>query len=409
MKIELLLSDIAHISQKYELINKNTGGYFNIFDILNISRDEVCICKFIYELISTNGSHYQGYTYLKLFVENVLHMKFSDYEYKKAVVHKEYVISNGRRIDLAIEIGDKYIPIEVKIYAKDQYKQCFDYYKFYSKNSNVFYLTLDGKAPSVESAKGLTRVRGGGYEEVSQISFEKEILDWLNQCISQAETIKIAPIRETILQFIGVVRSMTNQLIEEKEEEIVSIISSSKENIKTAIEIEKSLKTCKINMIKKVLESIENRLDSVSNLENKLERYSYKSNNYSLVNTYYNKKSSTYPGLSYFIKKLDDEVDLLLRFEIDHRLYVGFCTSKNGKAEGQQLDEDQVDKLLFDCGNNIGGWWIYWEYLPEGNGALSPNFKDFNEAYLNLFDEDKFEKFIDLCEESILKVLQKLK
>ena len=107
MKIELLLSDIAHISQKYELINKNTGGYFNIFDILNIYRDEVSICKFIYELISPNGSHYQGYTYLKLFVENVLHMKFSDYEYKKAVVHKEYVISNGRRIDLAIEIGDK--------------------------------------------------------------------------------------------------------------------------------------------------------------------------------------------------------------------------------------------------------------------------------------------------------------
>ncbi len=83
MSVELLLSEVSHISKKYELINQKTGGYFNIFDIANISNDEVFVCKFIHELINPRGSHYQGYTYLKLFVENVLSMRFKNSDYKK--------------------------------------------------------------------------------------------------------------------------------------------------------------------------------------------------------------------------------------------------------------------------------------------------------------------------------------
>ena len=82
MSVELLLSEVSHIS-KNELINQKTGGYFNIFDIANISNDEVFVCKFIHELINPRGSHYQGYTYLKLFVENVLSMRFKNSDYKK--------------------------------------------------------------------------------------------------------------------------------------------------------------------------------------------------------------------------------------------------------------------------------------------------------------------------------------
>lgn len=414
MSVELLLSEVSHISKKYELINQKTGGYFNIFDIANISNDEVFVCKFIHELINPKGSHYQGYTYLKLFVENVLNMRFSNSDYKKAIVHREYLIKNGRRIDLTIEISDKLIPIEVKIYAKDQYKQCYDYYKYYAKNSNVFYLTLNGVCPSKESSKGLTPIYEDssivGYEEVSQVSFENDILRWLNKCVSHQETIKIAPIREVILQFMGVIRSMSNLLVEDKEDEIVSVIVSSKENIKSAIEIEKSLKTCKIDMLRKVLESIEERLDLIFKEEDKLQAYSYKENNYKTVNTYYDKKGSTYPGLSYFIKSLDKkDVDLLLRFEINYNLFAGFCTPYKNKFNGKQLDTDEINNLLCIDEQCNSGWWIYWEYLPHDNESTCPNFKDFNEAYFDLFDECKFNKFIDLCVESILNLLDRLK
>lgn len=233
--------------------------------------------------------------------------------------------------------------------------------------------------PSKESSKGLTPIYEDssivGYEEVSQVSFENDILRWLNKCVSHQETIKIAPIREVILQFIGVIRSMANLLVEDKEDEIVSAIVSSKENIKSAIEIEKN-----------------------------------KENNYKTVNTYYDKKWSTYPGLSYFIKSLDKkDVDLLLRFEINYNLFAGFCTPYKNKFNGKQLDTDEINNLLCIDEQCNSGWWIYWEYLPHDNESTCPNFKDFNEAYFDLFDECKFNKFIDLCVESILNLLDRLK
>lgn len=410
MNIQLLLSEVSHISQKYELINQKTGGNFNIFDILNVSTDEVRVCRVIYELINTKGRHYQGYTYLKLFIENVLGMKFNDSEYKKANVHREYRISDGRRVDLVIEIDGKIIPIEVKIYAKDQQKQCYDYYKF-AKNSNVFYLTLDRKCPSKDSAEGLTPIYDDaeeiiGYDEVTQISFENEIMLWLNECISHPETIKIAPIREIILQFMGVIRNMTNLLVEEKKDEIVNVISSSRENIKSAIEIEKSLETCKINIIKKVLEALEERLDNKFNEKDKVLNDYYKS-----LTTYYNKKGSTSSkstciGLSYFIKKLDKKNDdLLLKLGIDEENYliVGFYTPEI------ELNEIEINDLLKKHEACSGGGWIYWEFLPYDNEAKCPKFKDFNEVYYDLFDEIKFNEFIDDCENSILKFLDKLK
>lgn len=414
MGLEMLLKDISYISKKYDIINQKTGGYFNIFNIVNINSDEVSICRFIYELINPKGSHYQGYTYLKLFTEEVLKMKFSDYEYKKAVVYREHIISNGRRVDLVINISDKIIPIEVKIYANDQNNQCYDYYKYCAKNSNVFYLTLNGVAPSKESVGALKKIKGDlddiRYEGISQISFKNDILRWLSICVSHHETIKIAPIREVILQFMGVIRNMTNLLVEEKEDEIVNIISSSIENIKSAFDIEKSLKSCKINMIKKVLEAIEIILDDKLEYKEKIDAFSYKNNNYNLVNKYYDNKKSSYPGISYLIKSLDKEgIDLVLRIEIDHFLFAGFCTPYKKEWNNKQLNQDEIKDLLLVDKPKANGWWIYWEYLINDNESTSPNFKNFNEACFELFDENKFNNFIELCVDNILKMQELLK
>lgn len=48
----------------------------------------------------------------------------------QAIVTAEYAIDDERRIDIVIEIGSYFLPIEVKIYAADQKSQCFDYYQY---------------------------------------------------------------------------------------------------------------------------------------------------------------------------------------------------------------------------------------------------------------------------------------
>jgi len=68
--------------------------------------------------------------------------------------------------------------------------------------------------PSDYSANGLTD------KQVTAISFSDDILNWLEKCLEQKETIKIAPIREVILQYMSAIRSFTNQMEDEKEMEI---------------------------------------------------------------------------------------------------------------------------------------------------------------------------------------------
>lgn len=409
MEIEILLNRISDISKKYDFIYQKTGRFFNIFEIASIEADEVTLCRIIHELINPKGSHYQGDTYLRFFVEKVLKMDFTEEDYKNVNVHREYIISNNRRIDLVIETKDRFIPIEVKIYAGDQKKQCSDYYKA-ARNSKVFYLTIDGHVPSKESAEGLTAVVDNEgkiieYTEVCQISFREEIAAWINRCLEHQETIMIAPIREILLQFMAVIRKLTNQMEEGKEMEIASIIASSKEHMKSAVEIESSLKVCKIEMMKKTLKEIEKAISKTKLIN----EYDYEFDNGKLVNSYYDKKTSTYPGISYFCKNLNKPgVDLWLRVEIDSHIYVGICTPLNGKSKGSQLTNGEVEKALPDFELRRDGWWIYWEYLPKDNKSFCPNFKEFNDEYFNLFDKDKFEDFIQEAAGRINNVINKI-
>lgn len=409
MKVEFLLAQISAISKKYDLIYQKTGDYFNIFDIANIGADEVTICRVIYELINPKGSHYQGDSYLKLFVKYVLKMDFNERDYESVRVHREYVISNNRRIDLVIETEDKIIPIEVKIYAGDQQKQCYDYYQK-AINSNVFYLTLDGHTPSDESAKGLKSIYKDkkeviGYEKVRQISFENEVIIWITKCLEQQATIRISPIREILLQLLAVIRKLTNQMEVGKDMEIGNILSSTKENMKSAIEIENSLKNCKKEMIKKVLKAIENGI----NKEKLSNQYDYEFND-SKINNYYERKGSTYPGISFFCKSLSKPgVDLWFRIEIAYCIYAGFCTPLNDKFSEKQLSDEEIKITLPNFEPCVDGWWIYWEFLPIDDNNLSPNFKEFNEEYLNLFNEAQFNSFIDKSIMSIKNMLDNYK
>lgn len=177
MNIELLLQEVSAISKKYDLINQKTGGYFNVFKIANIVTDEVTICRMLYELLSPTGSHYQGITYLKLFVEKVLKIQMSESELASAAVYREFSIDENRRIDIVIRTKERLVPIEVKVYAEDQDNQCYDYYQK-AINSNLFYLTRHGDFPSDYSANGLTD------KQVTAISFSDDILNWLGKCLS---------------------------------------------------------------------------------------------------------------------------------------------------------------------------------------------------------------------------------
>jgi hypothetical protein len=103
MNEEELLREVQHIYDKWDMVAKSTGRYFNIFEIAGISDDEVRICRVLHALLSPDGPHGQKTTYLKLFVEDVLKIPMAPEELQSAKVEREYSIDNQRRIDLVIE------------------------------------------------------------------------------------------------------------------------------------------------------------------------------------------------------------------------------------------------------------------------------------------------------------------
>lgn len=161
---------------------------YSIMTVLRKIHAEVGMhSNFIYSLLNTEGDHYQGELFAKLFVEYVL--KIHDFgELKKVEIEEN---ADGRRIDFTIKSDKCYVGIEMKIYAQDQDKQIYDYHKDLKakakqdKNQSVkiYYLTLDGKEASGKSLNGLK------IDAYQRISFEKEILNWLKECKKQVSNI----------------------------------------------------------------------------------------------------------------------------------------------------------------------------------------------------------------------------
>ena len=398
MNIELLLHEISAISKKHDLINQKTGGYFNIFKITNIASDEVTICRVLYELLSPSGSHYQGTTYLKIFIEEVLKIEMSESELGSATVYREPWIDGNRRIDIVIRTKERFIPIEVKIYAEDQKNQCYDYYQK-AINSNLFYLTRFGDLPSEYSTNGLTD------KEITAISFSDDILKWLENCLEQKETIKIAPIREVILQFMSAIRSFTNQMEDEKEMEIKDVIMKSPVNMRSAIAIESSVTECKRDLMGNFFKTIEEKVDR-KKLENE---YDYAANEGEKVNKFYSLKNSTCPGISYLYKTdVKPNIDIWVRIEIEDFIFVGYCVANCQKWEKQSLSEGEImNHIKWIDKPQIDNWWAYYEYLPDDNSDETPDFRNANEYYLNLFSKEEFDSFVDICVNKINEFLLK--
>ncbi|MHC1717719.1 MAG: PD-(D/E)XK nuclease family protein [Acidaminococcaceae bacterium] len=400
-QVEHLLMEVNAISTKYDFMYKKTGEYFNVFDIVGIKSDEVRICRLIKEFIDPKGCHCQGTIYLRLFMEHVLHISegISEEDYQQAYVAKEYIIDADRRIDLVIKIGSKFIPIEVKIRAEEQKNQCKDYVEK-AVGSNLYYLTLDGHAPSLYST-GEERLN----EKISLISFSVEILEWLDECFKITATRRLTPISEILRQLIDVIRRLTNRMGEDKEKEIVAVISESRKNIESAIMIEQSLEQAKIGMIKKVMGEIDHRILDKLGWKERSRDYEY---DYEKVaNSFYANNKSTYPGLNYCLQEnVKKDVDVCFRVEIEHNIFCGYCTPEKKEDAGNKLSVSEAEEILnYKCAfpSIEDSWWLYWEYLP--NEEDTANFKNANNAWYDLFDDNKFEQFIDKCMETIEKVL----
>ena len=397
---------------------------FNIFHTLNISDKEVMMCRVLYEFLNAKGSHGKGSMYLEDFLKNVLDFDdITSEELLKTKVYREYVIKGtDRRIDIYIDTPYRAVPIEVKIYAKEQERQCLDYYEFAKEANakkkcrrkwNLAYLTLYGGMPSEYSTGGDIAC----IKRIKKISWCGNILKWLeNIRDSQKEN---ANVWEIVSQYMDEVRNLTGQrkgLVYNKMMD--DGLLTGRENMKAAQVISESFAVRKTALIEDLFEKIRKKAEKEVFSDGE---FMDPWDNKGLIRNYYQFQKSTYPALNYSVKSFsvqgdDAEYQLWLRFEIDWRPYVGLSIVKrylnDGKIEYMgEFDEAEIyeegERFILPEENKVfhrSGWYVDWFYLPtfdtEADESI-PDFKNCNDAYYDLFEEENFNNLVNQVVEGL--------
>jgi hypothetical protein len=125
-KIEKILSKLkskidAHKEFKKEY-NKQLAFDFSLFNFFNVGENKVS--QILAYFLDEKQNHGQGDLFLKEFV-NQFYGKEIDTTNSINICEK--VITQNRRIDIYLEIGELIIAIENKIWADDQHNQLKDY------------------------------------------------------------------------------------------------------------------------------------------------------------------------------------------------------------------------------------------------------------------------------------------
>lgn len=250
-KIAPLLARISAIVFKYETIAEITGERFNVFSILNLERREVLThSRFLAEILNPEGSHGLGSVPLQKFFELI---GIREFPVENAQVKCETNIglindqkTEGGRIDILIKSRDQkaMVAIENKIDAVDQENQLLRYYNYlknHSADHRLLYLTLEGSGASAHST--------GTSQTIphTAISYAAEILVWLAAIHKEAANKPI--LRESILQYINLIKKLTNKTENEKmAQEIAQEVTKDNEALSAFFALQESLPDV-VNMI----------------------------------------------------------------------------------------------------------------------------------------------------------------
>lgn len=231
-QIRMLLTEVEHVVDTDKKIKREKyqrGEFFNVFYILGLSTNETRThSAFIAEMLNPKGSHGCGIAFLKEFVQRCANKSFNNEVLEKTDIRVELSIGNknddeteGGRIDIAIFIGKHLIIIENKIYASDQKNQLVRYNNYARtlqksgviEDYQLLYLTLYG----YEASEYSTRNELVPDQDYFMVSYSKDIIMWLNCC--KAIAVEKPLVRETIIQYINLLKEITYQNMDTKQQE----------------------------------------------------------------------------------------------------------------------------------------------------------------------------------------------
>lgn len=236
--LQYLLREINLLREQY-LIRDESQEKFNVFTTLLSSFDEVCLhSRFISSLLDPEGPHELKKLPLELFLESVhSDMTFSD---NVEVIPNNENWSEYKEIDILIrDVSSKTaVIVENKINASDSNHedrgQLEGYYQtlladgFRPENIEVYYLTTDRHEPSAESLCTNSKTPELS-DKVRCIDYSREITLWLTKL--SKEVYNKPFLRETITQYINLIKDMTEDINIEERKALAALVGKNDDNL----------------------------------------------------------------------------------------------------------------------------------------------------------------------------------
>lgn len=382
----------------------------NVFQVLGIGWDEVKMCRFLANLLDPEGDHGCGNLFLKSFLQALLpECPMSGTLLARTWVTTEFLLENGRRIDIVIQNAQYFIPIEVKIDAVEQQGQCYDYYQ-YAQNAPIVYLTRFGTAPSEYSLREKDGPDTLPLDRVRCISWTRDIFKWLTGLLPESD----GPVKSLVEQYIDAIHSIADEREDRLMEQSVQAVLTSPEFFNAGLELERSMKQAKLALMRLVFEDFKHEMAPLTErygleLEHDTHYHSYEMPHHERFYDCY----STYPGLNYVIRRAKYQkasLQLWFRLEVVDNLFAGIALfnteaePQSGYPKGYQVDnitpaliEETAQYLDRDI-ITPNYWWLAWCY-PNGKYQDDdypdvPNFKTMNQCAVSLVDPQKRREYV---------------
>lgn len=397
-KINKIIEDVKEINEKYKKYENETDKYYNFFEICEIENSEVIICRVLHSLLNKNGRHGQKTKFLKLFFENVLQVNYNNIDYDSYIVEKEYHTDNNRRIDICIKNDKEIFPVEVKIFAGDQFEQIKDYFEFCKKNlkcEKIYYLTIDGHKPSEYSIKNIN------ISNIKCCSF-KDVVNWLEECEKSInkEDFKLIHTKEIIFQLKNNVKRLCN--MNEKNKEIKDILYKDKENINAFLCMNEVINDIKLDLLKEVMLAVTEKLydKKLITAEQKIEIRG-KINSFAKISKRKNKPFVVF-------QTNNEKLDYTFGIENDDCFYIGlkFKDNKANEKEAMSIFEKLGYKKI-DGKIDTSPTWPFYEYICL-NEDEPISFINFDSGTICLMDKDIQNNFVEKTVNSIIYLKEKV-
>ncbi|MES2387028.1 MAG: PD-(D/E)XK nuclease family protein [Bacteroidota bacterium] len=391
-KIQSLLDQVGHIDFQYR--KTRNAKSFNIFTILRGEHEEVNLhSRFIFELLNPKGSHGCGSVFLELMLQT---LGITDIDVNNVSVHREHY-----KIDIFIKSANlKHgIVIENKLLAEDTGNQLQNYHKNLTiqnyKNIKIFFLTIEGRPPSVQSIGELVCMN---------ISYKVHISQWLQKCINQ--TLEMPDIMEVLIQYQSLVNKITGIKMDIEEQTKIYNLLAQDDNMLTANKIVSNWKHFRWHTEWDFWEDLDKIISDNSYVINKK---GHKYSDTELNSAIYGfQKRSLWYGIIFPINQYAD-CDVCIRIDRGghNNVRFGAALVRNGKREihlEPQYAEILKRIIAISERHESNEWWlglmdcypnINFEKFRGENTLKLSNF-EFRKNYINALWKDQIVPYINM-------------